>query len=357
MARRVFLHLGVPRSGTASLQDRLALNRDALAKQGLTYPNTRTGDHFEAALDLIDERWASQREAARGQWASLVAEARKAPGDVLISSEILAAAGPGQIADAMAAFAPDEVHLVLTVRDLARQIPAEWLERLRQRGQRPFKKHMNEIAQSRRSSPELWFWRVQSVPDILTRWGNGLPPDRVHVVVVPPADAPREELWRRFATAVGFDPDRASEEVPRGPDPLGVAGAAVLRRLNRELAGRHVPAEVYADLVRELLAHETLPGAGTFVPVVIPEARWRFVERVTEEWTDWIEGAGVDVVGPLDDLRPRPPGPEHVWVHPDNPPSDQVAEAAIASLAAVITRVAPTYSSPLRRLAARVLRS
>src|SRR5215212_4838560 len=97
MPRRVFLHIGTPKSGTSYLQEKLALNREALAAQGLTYPDTRTGNHFEAALDLIEERWAGQGEVARGQWSALVAEARKAPGDALISHEILAAAKPAQV--------------------------------------------------------------------------------------------------------------------------------------------------------------------------------------------------------------------------------------------------------------------
>ena len=207
MPRRVFLHIGTPKSGTTYLQEKLALNRDAIAEQGLSYPSTRTGNHFEAALDLIEERWAGQLEVARGQWGALVGEARKASGDVLVSHEILAAASPAQVATAMAAFADDEVHIVLTARDLARQIPAEWQENIKHRGRRSFAKFNSMIVKARRTNPDLWFWRVQAIPDVLTRWGNGLPPARIHVVTVPPRDEPRDLLWRRFAGVVGIDPD------------------------------------------------------------------------------------------------------------------------------------------------------
>ena len=60
MARRVYLHVGTPKSGTSYLQDKLALNRDELERQGLDYVRTRTGDHFEPALDLIGEKWAGE---------------------------------------------------------------------------------------------------------------------------------------------------------------------------------------------------------------------------------------------------------------------------------------------------------
>ena len=357
MPRRVFLHLGTPKSGTTYLQDKLALNRDLIAQQGLTYPTTRTGNHFEPALDLIEERWAGQREVAKGQWQVLVNEARKAPGDVLISHEILAAARPPQVAAAMAAFRDDEVHLVLTARDLARQIPAEWQENVKHRGRRSFAKFMGLVVKSRRTNPDLWFWRVQAIPDVLTRWGNGLPPEQIHVVTVPQAGAPDDLLWGRFAGVVGLDPAAGYEEATDFNPSLGIVEAAVVRRLNRLLAGKGVPREVYVDLVREVIARNTLAQRPGMIRAVLPERRWPFVEEVTAEWLEWLEGAGVDVVGDLDDLRPRRPDfSDGTWIHPDKPPVDLVAEAAIEALAAVIEDVAPEHRSPVRRIARKLLR-
>lgn len=355
MARRVFLHIGTPKSGTSYLQDRFALNRDAIAKAGITYLQTRTGDHFEAALDLIEERWAGQREVARGQWAALVAEAKKTSGDILISHEILAAANPEQVARAMASFAEDEVHVILTARDLARQIPAEWQELIKHRGRKSFKTFMVELAQAKRTGSTLWFWRVQSIPDILTRWGNGLPPDRIHVVTVPPKSGPPGELWNRFCSVLGLDPAVGSVESTNFNASLGIAEAATVRRLNKLLHGKGVSRDVYIDLIREAAIREVLGKRSGSIPVVLPQGRWKFADRVTAEWLDWIEGAGVDVVGDLADLTPVPPGEDHVWIHPDEAPADQVADSAIAALAAVVSRVAPTHASPVRRLAKRIL--
>jgi hypothetical protein len=358
MPRRVFLHIGTPKSGTTYLQDKLALNRDLAARQGLTYPTARSGNHFEPALDLIEEPWAGQREVARGQWQTLVNDARKAPDDVLISHEILAAARPDRVALAMSGFdEDDEIHVVLTARDLARQIPAEWQENVKHRGRRSFAKFMGMVARSRRTNPDLWFWRVQAIPDVLTRWGNGLPPERIHVVTVPQPGAPDDLLWRRFAGVVGLDADAGYEEATEFNPSLGIVEAAVVRRLNKQLAGKGVPREVYVDLVRELIARNTLAQRPDPIRAVLPERRWPFVEEVTAEWLDWIEGAGVDVVGDLDDLRPvRPDFADGTWVHPDKPPADQVAEAAIEALAAVIEDVAPTHQSPVRRIARKLLR-
>jgi hypothetical protein len=357
MPRRVFLHIGTPKSGTSYLQEKLALNRDSIAAQGLTYPNTRTGNHFEAALDLIEERWAGQREVARGQWSALVGEVRKASGDVLVSHEILAAARPAQVANATAAFGDAELHLILTARDLARQIPAEWQENVKHRGRRSFAKFMSMVAKARRSNPDIWFWRVQSIPDVLTRWGNGLAPDRIHVVTVPQPGAPRDLLWQRFAGVLGIAADGRYAESTDYNESLGIVEAAVVRRLNKQLVGKGIPREVYVDLVREVIARDTLAHRPDPIRAVLPERRWPFVEEVTAEWLEWLEGSGVHVVGDLTDLQPaRPDYTDGSWIHPDKPPVDLVAEAAIEALAAVIEDIAPTHKSPVRRIARRLLR-
>jgi hypothetical protein len=357
MPRRVFLHIGTPKSGTTYLQERLAVNRDAIAAQGLTYPGTRTGNHFEAALDLIEERWAGQREVARGQWAALVNEARKAPRDVVISHEILAAATTAQVRAAMSAFAGDEVHVVLTARDLGRQLPAEWQEKVKHRGRRSFARFTSTVMQARRTNPDVWFWRVQAIPDVLTRWGNGLPPDHIHVITVPRPGEAQEVLWQRFLGVVGLDPDREYADTTDLNPSLGIVEAAVVRRLNKLLAGKGVPRDVYVDLVREVVARDTLARRPDQIRAVLPARRWPFVEQVTAEWLDWLEGAGVDVVGDLAELRPeRPDYSDGSWIHPDKPPADLVADAALEALAAVIEDIAPTHKSPVRRLARRLIR-
>ena len=49
-----------------------------------------------------------------------------------------------------------------------------------------------------------WFWGAQEIPDILDRWGHDLPPERVHLVTVPPPGGPKQLLWKRFSIAFGL---------------------------------------------------------------------------------------------------------------------------------------------------------
>lgn len=62
---------------------------------------------------------------ALGIWKRLVDEADEWQNDVLVSHELLAAASPERAERAVQAF-DCEVYVVVTARDLQRQIPAEW---------------------------------------------------------------------------------------------------------------------------------------------------------------------------------------------------------------------------------------
>lgn len=340
MSRRVYLHVGTPKSGTSYLQDKLALNRAPLEQQGIDYIHTRSDDHFEAALDLIGERWAGEEKTARGQWDALVLEARKARRHVLVSHEILAAAGPEAVARATGSFPGHEVHVVLTARDLARQIPAEWQERVKHRGRRDYAEFLKALQKNYdRTDWQMWFWRVQHLPRILATWGANLPPEHVHLVTVPPSGAPRSLLWERFAEVLEISTGTSFAESQTTNASLGAAEVTLLRRLNIELAEREVPRETYVTWVRETLVKEGLALRRGMQPASVPPVRRARVDEITTSWLEQIRRSGVDVVGDLDDLVPVWPDDTSPWRDPDDADPEVVAEAAIQALALLLDEV------------------
>ena len=356
MSRRVYLHVGTPKSGTSYLQDKLALNRAKLEHQGLDYIHTRTGDHFEAALDLIDERWAGEEKVARGQWDALVLETRKAGRrDILVSHEILAGAGPESIARAMASFPDREVHIVLTARDLGRQVPAEWQEQIKHRGGREYAAFLRALQKNyRRTDWTMWFWRVQDVPRILSSWGAGLPPERVHLVTVPPRGAPRGLLWERFAGVIGLDPHASYAESNTTNASLGGAEVTMLRRLNLELNEPRLPRDTYVEWVRETIVREVLAQRPDMEPATVPPERRAAIEAITSEWLTEISGSGIDVIGDLEELRSVWPDDWETWTDPDLPDPELVADAAIKSLAHVLEEIRNPTVRTVARLARRL---
>ena len=356
MSRRVYLHVGTPKSGTSYLQDKLALNRDLLEQHGLDYVATRTGHHFEAALDLIGEQWAGEEKTARGQWEALVAESRKAREHVLVSHEILAAAGPDSVARALASFPRHEVHVVVTARDLGRQIPAEWQERIKHRGRRDYAHYLEALEKHYvRGDFQLWFWKVQHLPRIIATWGAHLLPDRVHLVTVPPSGAPRDLLWKRFAGVVGLDPQAAYAQSETTNASLGGAEVTLLRRLNIELARRKVPRETYVEWVRETVVKEVLAVRPDMEPATVPPDRRAQVDAITAGWLEEIRAAGIDVVGDLEDLVPSWPDLDQAWSDPDDADPEVVAQAAIEALAHLLDEIEPPVEiGPVARLTRRL---
>jgi hypothetical protein len=339
MADVVHLHVGAPKTGTTYLQDRLLANRLRLAEHGVSYPVGPSGDMFDAALDLIDRPWGGHRELVRGEWDRLVARVRDAPGTVLVSHEILAGAQEHQVEQALRDLGRDlggEVHLVYSARDIARQVPAEWQESVKHRYRRPFGRFLKSVQAVERKDSTMWFWRVQGLPDVLRRWGSDLPPERIHLVTVPPSGAAPGRLWRRYCRAFGIDPRWAPEGgAARSNSSLGIDEIAVVRELNRRLRKAGLDSESYRTLVRRVVVEETLTGRTRMRPVTLPVSARPWADEVAHEWIEYVEAAGIHVVGDLEDLRPVYADGDR-WADPDRGKSRRVADAAMDALVAVI---------------------
>ena len=304
-ARRVFLHVGSPKTGTTFLQGVLWSQRELAAQQGLLLPMERFFDHYLASLDVRDLAGRKQHpERAVGAWDRLVREAEAWTGTVLVSHELFASATEEQAARAIASFGADtEVHVVVTARDLVRQIPAEWQEHVKHRSTKTLPGFVDDLRED--TAGRSWFWRVQDFADVAERWGGSLPPDRVHVVTVPPAGADPSALWDRFATLLGLEPDAFDTEVSRANTSLGVEQAELLRRVNEELGDRVPLPGPYPSLVKNLLAHQVLAGRpGT--RLALDEATTEFAIQRSREIADRLAALGVHVVGELADLVPDP---------------------------------------------------
>ena len=131
VSRRVLLHVGCPKTGTSYLQDVLFRNQPVLREHDILYPADRFDAHFLAALDLMTLPWGGIETEAVGAWDRLAAEVREWHGTSIVSHEIFARATPTRVERALASLGDAEVHLVLSVRDLVRQIPAEWQENVK----------------------------------------------------------------------------------------------------------------------------------------------------------------------------------------------------------------------------------
>ena len=242
MSRRVLLHVGCPKTGTSYLQDVLFRNQKVLRAHDILYPADRFDAHFLAALDLMTLPWGGLETEAVGAWDRLAEQVREWPGTAIISHEIFARATPTQVARALGSLGDAEVHLVLSVRDLVRQIPAEWQENVKHRSHITYASFLETIRDPARDSRiGSWFWAVQEIPDILDRWGASLPPSQVHLVTVPPSGSDRGELWRRFSRTFGLDGLDLDLAAERENPSLGVPETSLLRTINQRVTSIIAP--------------------------------------------------------------------------------------------------------------------
>ena len=354
--RRVYLHIGAPKTGTTYLQDRLALNAKSLAEHDVHVPSrsplvSPPVFHFRAALDLLGEDWGGPPGHAVGSWDALVRRVRRRSGTVVVSHEILAPAKAEQVARAKRDLGAGdaEIHVVYSARDLARQVPAAWQESVKQGRTWSYGQFLRRL-----EAGKPWFYRAFDLPTVLNTWSAGLPPEQVHVVTVPRQQAVREpdQLWHRFCEALAIDPAWGPRESKRSNPSLGIAETQLLRKLNRRL-DRAVRREVaHRELIRGVLVEEALVGR-TSAPLRLPPAMYPWAEEQAERWIEWAQASGVHVVGDVDDLRPVPPDPDEPFQHPDKLPAKQQLNAALDALAAM-TREAARREDPQQKLVRRV---
>lgn len=337
MSRTVLLHVGTPKTGTSYLQDVLFRSRIELARAGILYPADRFDAHFLAGLDLMQLPWGGLEAEAVGAWDDLAARVRAHSGTSIISHEILASASRAQIEralDSLGAGSGTEIHVLLSVRDLVRQIPAEWQENVKHRSTISYDAFLRQLADPERPGRVAsWFWSVQEIPDILDRWASSLPADHVHVITVPPPGGPADVLWKRFSSAFGLDGLELRHEAIRANPSLGVPETALVRRINTSanavLEPRH-----YRPLVRELLAHQTLSRRTGSPRLALPPASHTWARELSLGWAEEIRARGYDVVGDLADLAG--PATPIAWTDPAAPDEAQVADAAVEALRAVL---------------------
>lgn len=333
--RRCFVHVGLQKTGTSYLQSVFWQSAEALREQGLgLLPGTRAGA-YHLMLAVRDQL----REGIDPPKAFTVLRrlprqaARLDTPHALISQESLAPASPDQVRRLVTALEPFEVHVVVTARDLARQIPSTWQQRMRTRRTEPYDAFVRAVAA--RGPHARVFWAQQDLPAVLDRWGSVVPAERVHLVTVPPAGTPGAVLLERFCAAVGVSPEGLDTRASRPNASLGSAQAELLRRVNVALGDRlpH-PRRGYAAMVKRFLAGEILaaqPGDA----VAVPRDLESWCIELAEAWTKDVTARGVDVVGDLADLVP----PAEAFAGCSTPVADAaVAAAASEALAELVHR-------------------
>jgi hypothetical protein len=315
----IFLHIGAMKTGTSYLQRLMAANRRAMADAGFRFPGRSWADHGLATRDVLAPTpgGGSPHPLQGSAWQRLAEEmlAHQGAGSVL-SHEFLSFATAVQARRIVDSFPGRELRVILTVRDAAAVIPAQWQTNCRNGGRLPLGTFVRGIQRALDGEPDAGraariFQRTQGLPRMLDVWVPEVGADHVHLVTVPPRGSPPDLLWHRFASVLGLDPavgasgfDHVDTYINTS---LGFASTELLRRVNRQLGRVDKPG--YNLVVKSWLARRVL-GARTQLERPIQLHRSGLLTAA--QWNRWvrsaIEDAGVQVVGNLEDLPTGDPG-------------------------------------------------
>jgi hypothetical protein len=335
---KAFLHIGEPKTGTTFLQQVVWRNRASLADQGVVLPGHHPQDHFRASQDLrgIEKLDSDPAGSWAGEWEILATQARRAPRAAVISHELFSAADAHQAELAVKSLQPAEVHLVLTVRDMATLLPAEWQETVKHRNASSWEDWLADVIDRESVSPDRrqwWFWRVHDTLAILDLWSRHIPAERVHVITAPRRGADPGLLWERFAALIDVDPQSVDLTRARANASLGLAEVEFLRRLNQQLSAE-VPDWFYMWNVKEALAHDALASRPPGARLVLPDARLAWAQEHAEALISGLRASAYDIAGDLEELRSQPPAEQAV--SPASLPAEQILDASVQAAAALV---------------------
>ena len=307
-ARRAYLHIGAPKTGSTFLQGILWNNRDALLDHGVHVLGEDRGQHYRAGHDLRGLRFdpADPGVDWTGAWERMARRADESTAlSVVVSDEHLASLRPDQVSRAVEALAPRHVHVVYATRDLVGLLPSEYQEFVKHGATASYDDWATDVLSADRRGPGRWFWRVHDVDDVVARWSTRVPLDQIHVITMPGPDAPRDEIWRRFASVLGVDHLVATADSETSNTSLGPAQVEVLRRVNAALP-TDFPRWHRAGIARDVLANRVLNPLTTGGRLELRDDLQAEVLARAERAHAALPTLGCDLVGEVTDLAVDP---------------------------------------------------
>jgi hypothetical protein len=233
MAKRsAYLHVGLDDRSGDILEPALQRHAHALSALGVHAPAASTDEMFRAAIEILRSHrtWGYRRKEVEGAWAGICRRGQRGTGTVVFSQPLFADA------------TTDQIELLLD-------------------GLRGFKRHVVITV----AAPDTWTPDDLDLGPLLDRWVRAVGrPDRVHVIVSPPARRPAT-TWKAFGKVVGFGTASLSLDgvevatVARPPRLVSTERHEALRDLGRRWAGQIVSRDLdvrgdLADLVPEVAA-------------------------------------------------------------------------------------------------------
>ncbi len=335
------LHIGPHKTGTTALQGALNLARPDLPALGALYPGDRRQHALAARAVTGNSGPRGDRPPTARDWDELVREVNQARDlRVIISSESFANATKNDAKKIVDALGGDSVHVLVTLRPLAKVMPSAWQQYVREGLKASYERWLKGmLLEEPYDRPTPSFWTRHAHDRLIELWTSVVGPERLTVVVVDSSD--HSMLPRTVEDLVGLPAGTLKPEEGVANRSLTYGEIELVRALGQEFARRDWSDEMFRDLIRQGLIirlqskHQPLPFEGQ-----IPTPTWA-LERVAEigaEAADVIAGLGVHVVGDLNQLAEVPASTNDVFNDPPRLSVEAATEAVIGTIKAAHTK-------------------
>lgn len=237
------LHIGIPKTGTTSLQYAAAANRAELLRQGVRYPGHEI-NHRLAVSSLMGRQlgWKGMGASTPSPrvWTSLLAEVEADPGRrSFISHEFACESDDEQAAHFIEALGPNRIQVAISLRGFADLIASSRQQAIKSGDQRTFESWLKIVLADDAATKPTVFNRRNDQASLIDRWSRLVGPDRLTVVIAQKSRP--EQLIDAFEDLLGLTRG-ALEDRPKG----GYAN-------NRTLSGGgRTGASAFPDLRRGL---------------------------------------------------------------------------------------------------------
>ena len=322
----VHLHIGAFKTGTSFIQAVLMNGRSELADLGVLWPGSDWQTMVQGVQGLRDNR-----KVPYEKWTDLVGEIDRWRGESsIISMEFMSLLSDEQVATCVQSLDKHRIKVILTVRDLGRQIPAQWQESVQNSSSWRYRDYVDGLTSMAPGTNRFGrhFWGKQDFAAILKPWTKLLPADDVVVVTVPPSGAPKGLLWERFCESVGIPADHFDSSI-RANESLGAASAEVMRYVSAAAETDKVSDATKRNL-KKVVSKDILASRKSREPTLLLPAEY-------QEWTTKRSRSMIDdltrmqptVIGDLEELMPLYASERSdTTTDPSAIPTEQLMEAA-----------------------------
>lgn len=337
------LHIGLPKSGSTTLQRACAASRPALLSAGVLYPGALP-DHALAGSWLagIPLSHLGRTEPAHDAWPPVLSEMREHPDHrILLSYEAICWTDL-QRAQWAAAELGGPVHGLLVLRNPGEFLVSAWQQNLKGGNGADLDGALRTAFRDPDNAALSRPFHQRDGLDLVTRWVTALGPENLTVVILEPSHP--ERLLGTAESLLGL-PERLLRDatVPGGANRgLSIEEATLLRRINDTiLRDWDADPSLHRQLVFRGAVHHMVtnrrPGPAER-PIRLPAWAAAPATELGDRLATALAATGVRVIGDPDELRRTPAtGDTDVRALAPTIPADAAVEALLGLYAAAAT--------------------